>query len=1005
MSEAEKRARQLAIEHAQGVAETEAANTRAEDLGTKDNPYYIIFPKPLDLLVYPKDEIHITRRDLAVAFDHKEKGTMTARDEAMIRAYLKRRRYAFQQKHSPSPKYTKSLISVITALDDIEDVISSAAWATFAAGAAVPEALPALWSTSRVLNLATIPINMVEAGIGAAINPVMCKAMIEDLCRVRRNMRKMKGKIKKEFNDAIVERAIAKEMRRIPVRKRLRAAIPSFGTALEMGQASGTITGYGIILGPLMGAFTDLFWGAIEGIKGKSMKIVWPWQDVPEELLIAGQGAKTASKVIAKRPFEDPETDMKAQMALTYAMSAMNQYLDGKDYDRLWDAVMEYDEKPPTTISAATQFALEDEGIDPDPTNEINWFTTDVEEDGEVISYPTKDLIETMQAILLTSPENTRKIAKEHDGYLSGAMVNLLQDMYGEGSAAFICGGRDKISVSLDSRILIAAYMAACNIFPYTGKDYGCGYPGFAFGHTVHYPRHQALDDLLTTVKIGGGNVISVKRSGPGTRPHEALERWVKFHGRYPQGYLDWKHRDLPYLSPESVDRPDQFYSWRFDLYEYWMEHLNKLARLYDKGEIRLHPSDFFKHINEPRPALYDWKTGTYANKQMSWVPFPMGDIILPEGSSGAGMSYERARFYAWQGRLADKVIVFDDFPLPLKWEKLYDNGNYSGWVRATPGDIPWLPQLTHSFLAYYSIIARVIPKEEDENVIQDIYNITPIVYRSIFGAYASPVMVNGDKVNWYRGKNYWNPELVPTFLVQTYQVLPIEIIPPSEYDVFKDYLWAPPTWWHFPSFRKIFHKYMLTRDPDYPFPPLQMTLNGLKRMYQQMESEILRIQDLPKWPEKLEQMLRDKGLDGPGWSKTGKSILPIKIKDTSPGFVYSTELQYTGIPKEPPSLPEDSEELAYRGPTAAETSRGVTQESVPELKGIKAPSLWWTAITGGKLDIEESYQPPENYQMDNMIGTSPISIKRVAVKHIGPTTPTATEKEAEGFAGKILGK
>lgn len=51
------------------------------------------------------------------------------------------------------------------------------------------------------------------------------------------------------------------------------------GFALQAGQVSSTLTGYGLKLGPVMGMITDFTWGSVRKLQGKQVRIVGPPPD------------------------------------------------------------------------------------------------------------------------------------------------------------------------------------------------------------------------------------------------------------------------------------------------------------------------------------------------------------------------------------------------------------------------------------------------------------------------------------------------------------------------------------------------------------------------------------------------------------------------------------------------------------------------------------------------------------------------------------------------------
>lgn len=153
-----------------------------------------------------------------------------------------------QQEKSHVPGWAKELQKWVTRLDDIEDILSSAAAISRLGAFLIPQAAPILAPLSAALELAALAFDIPKDLLAVPLGPMGLKRTYEDAGKLLHPWKTIKTILKKEAP------------------KTLKEAMPGLGTMLEIGQAAKTLTGHGISLGPMMGAISNVWFGALEKV-------------------------------------------------------------------------------------------------------------------------------------------------------------------------------------------------------------------------------------------------------------------------------------------------------------------------------------------------------------------------------------------------------------------------------------------------------------------------------------------------------------------------------------------------------------------------------------------------------------------------------------------------------------------------------------------------------------------------------------------------------------------
>ena len=183
--------------------------------------------------------------------------------------YQRYLRYKEWRDESPAPDWYKDyIVPAITVLDDIQDVV-----ATGAAVARLAAIVPGPWQpfiagVAGALSGAAMLLDVPTTLLSLAGGPLGLKKLIEDgkFGKELAGLAKegdWKKAAKRLFSDPKLKNALEKKGL-----KKLKAALPGIGDLLQAGQALETLTGRGLVLGPVMGRISDMWWGAIEKVKG-----------------------------------------------------------------------------------------------------------------------------------------------------------------------------------------------------------------------------------------------------------------------------------------------------------------------------------------------------------------------------------------------------------------------------------------------------------------------------------------------------------------------------------------------------------------------------------------------------------------------------------------------------------------------------------------------------------------------------------------------------------------
>lgn len=241
--------------HLPDISDTEFERQKAEYVA--QNGYTITIPGLSDIIkiqttkpMTDEEHYHWTQRDYEFFSPY--------RLEELRRESQKRRERFLNLLGSPQPQVLRALGSIMTAIDDAQDGISTLAVLGQIARRVAPKALgKLLQGPVGILTAVSDILNLIQAVPQACLTPYSGK------------------RIKDAFSRASPKNLLG----RAKNVKKLNNAIPGKGDLIQALQTTESIFGFGISLGPLMGLLVDIPAGAVRYLSGEKVRIKLPTPD------------------------------------------------------------------------------------------------------------------------------------------------------------------------------------------------------------------------------------------------------------------------------------------------------------------------------------------------------------------------------------------------------------------------------------------------------------------------------------------------------------------------------------------------------------------------------------------------------------------------------------------------------------------------------------------------------------------------------------------------------
>lgn len=926
------------------------ARKEQDKLGTKTNPYTVFLPSLFSAIGTPTGAIHYTRKEGAIAF-HTPPDQRTQRQNAIIKQQLRRKIWAYQMKTSASPQFVHTITRVLTDIDNVEDIISTASWVSLAAGMLIPVTAEAMLPLSAALYSITVPLNAAEAALSLATGPAGIKRAVEDIAKILPGGEKVEGiagkimdhlpkgltnKIFKPLGNLTrklerylvgkeekgLEKLTATELinlarkkgmsisttiKKLTKKQRIYNALPSFGKALEAAQAAQTITGYGLILGPFFGAITDTAWAGYRYINGQKVKFYMPWEKPDFATYKAAKAMHSASKILRYANGRDNELTTEALSALHISSTKVLNYWKNKDYSQYIGSMLKSDADMHQELSQSSADAMASLNMNPEKENNTYLYTQTELNDKYDVTHRAYNIYDEMQAIEIMRPGLISKIQRKQDGTLSGAYINLINNKTGKNIAenALTKTGTTKTTIRPD--LFVTAHMMNLNILPRLGMDYGSGIPGFAWGHNIQYSKAEVLHDLNKTKEAMEKAIYNEARRNNQV-PNYTYQEIISMHqtstidmdydtneiqeNRFNNEPANNLAKDLykvykayyPYFwktqrTPENwinatnqkhdikiygdVTRQKRYYSWYFDIYEFYIKVIRKITNMYMKGEITLNGKSILKHIRFPEPGLHNWETGKYIGHHMNWtfqtqVPFRFYTL----SPRRLGNASEQMNTYTRNGQIITDIDAVCNEIQQIIGRKTNINIAKQDWI-IDPKELKYNNILEHTFNTFGNVCGWIkipaIPFFMETGLPEEIKKIK----RRASGSSSIPAFTI--PAIYYFFTQTKNIETFPPWQQEywAYKNPPVWIATPAEADIIKQHLISPPNWYGIKKLRDIFHNWMLLQKPDQKFDPINITAVKLKELY---DNSLIKETTGLKWPTKEYNKLLQQHKGGSGY-------------------------------------------------------------------------------------------------------------------------------------------
>jgi hypothetical protein len=304
-----------------------------------------------------------------------------------ISTLMKRKKEAFDRMMaSPSPAWLQNIGTAMTAVDDVQDQLSTVSMLGRVGAATFPKlmakwAVPAVGAVMTVNDILNLFTNVLMSPINAITKKDYLRRMT--LSNPKTNMAKVKHSIK------------------------VKKIWPNKGEIIEGLQATNTWFGIGLSLGGIMGAIQDSFVGPIRTLMGQKVNVKWPipkpseWELRSMETLQSSQIMQMGADI-----FSD-EMHCQSYIVTKMAQQALWPYYDQYDPIENVEGLENVLITPPKPKSYLTLQILEEAGIDPAGASGIPYRhgkDVTVRELGEIVQDHAVENYETVMSRMKTTP-------------------------------------------------------------------------------------------------------------------------------------------------------------------------------------------------------------------------------------------------------------------------------------------------------------------------------------------------------------------------------------------------------------------------------------------------------------------------------------------------------------------------------------------------------------------------------------------------------------------------
>ncbi len=214
---------------------------------------------------------------------------------------------------SPSPKIIRDAGAILTALDDLQDAVSTLATIGLVAATLIGG------TTAAVL----------AGPLGWIVAAGTIMQLINPYSRLRGGGKKKMAsrKAKRELEKFTSKNPFAKSAR-LKVADTIKNFRPSKGNLIEGLQVTDQIFGVGVSIGPLMGFAQDVVAGAVRKVAGQKVKMAKQPLELPRYAKQAHRGTKAAAIFMGTKWESDKLDESLAFIALNLSHQALEPYVE-----------------------------------------------------------------------------------------------------------------------------------------------------------------------------------------------------------------------------------------------------------------------------------------------------------------------------------------------------------------------------------------------------------------------------------------------------------------------------------------------------------------------------------------------------------------------------------------------------------------------------------------------------------------------------------------------------
>lgn len=328
---------------------------RQKEKYTKEHGYTITVPS-FDDIIKIKRFKNMTREEIKLWKQRKYEEIPAGR-LAEIREHKEAKRQKFRAMlASPSPKIVRSAGAILTALDDVQDAVSTLAVIGLITAAVIGG------TTAAVL---TGPLGWI---VGAST----LLSMINPYSRIR-------GPKKKASTGRAAKRSLEKLTDKNPFSKKARAKVaknilkfrPTLGNAIEALQVSEDVFGIGISLGPIMGFVQDLVIGGVRAAMGQEVAFDKPKEKWPEHVIKAARASKANAVLHGFKWESDFQDEVDSFLAAQLSLQVLEPYLQDWNPMEEVEDLASFEIQAPRPTDILTLEVIEEEGYTLDEV--CNW--------------------------------------------------------------------------------------------------------------------------------------------------------------------------------------------------------------------------------------------------------------------------------------------------------------------------------------------------------------------------------------------------------------------------------------------------------------------------------------------------------------------------------------------------------------------------------------------------------------------------------------------------------